>query len=115
MVNAKINKTQVQQTRVNKKPHIESASSKIAPSLYPPIDFDIDVNIEKESLFRNRFIIIGSIKTIIEIIAITPQEFFIKERLEVTVRSASLTDEPTRGTKLLMAKRAVFIEILSTL
>lgn len=46
-------------------------------------------------------------------IAIIPQEFFIKDMLEVTVLNASLTVEPTIGIKLLMANFAVFIEILS--
>ena len=49
------------------------------------------------------------------IIAITPQEFFMKERLEVTVLNASFTLEPTIGIKLLMANLAVLIEMLSAL
>ena len=66
-------------------------------------------------MFKNRLIIIGSIKTTIEIIATTPQEFLINAKLEVTVLKASLTEEPTRGTKLLIAKRAVLIDKLSAL
>ena len=46
-------------------------------------------------------------------IAIIPQEFFIKDILDVTVLNASLTVEPTIGMKLLIANFAVFIEILS--
>jgi len=105
----------VQHTSVNKNPQIESASSKIAPSLFPPIDFDIEDRMEKESLFKNKFIIIGSINTTMAMIATIPQELLIKERLDVTVLKASFTEEPTRGTKLLIAKRAVLIDKLSTL
>ena len=46
-------------------------------------------------------------------IPIIPQEFLIKDMLDVTVRNASLTVEPTIGIKLLIANFAVFIEILS--
>ena len=66
-------------------------------------------------MFKNRLITIGSINTATEIIAIIPHEFFINERLAVTVLSDSLTEEPTSGTKLLIAKRAVFIDKESTL
>ena len=44
-----------------------------------------------------------------------PQDILIRDKLDVIVRKASLTEEPTNGTKLLMAKRAVFNEIESTL
>ena len=46
-------------------------------------------------------------------IATTPHEFFIKDILDVTVRKASLTVEPTIGIKLLIANFAVFIDMLS--
>lgn len=105
----------MQATSVNKKLQIESASSKIVASLCPLIAFDIVASIENDSLLRKRLINIGSIRTTMEIIAIIPQEFFINERLEVTVLKASFTDEPTRGTKLLIANLAVFIDMLSTL
>ena len=49
------------------------------------------------------------------IIATIPLDFFSKERLEEIVLNASLTEEPTNGTVLLMAKRAVFIEMVSAL
>lgn len=57
----------------------------------------------------------GSIRTAIDIIPIIPQELLIKERLAVTVRRDSFIDEPTKGTKLLIANLAVFTEIESTL
>ena len=57
--------------------------------------------------------IIGSIISAIINIAITPHVLLIKLRLEETVRKASLIDAPTIGTKLLIAKRAVFIDKLS--
>lgn len=115
IVNAKINKTQLQQTRVSIKPQIESASSKIVASRCPPIAFDIVANTENESLFKNKLIIMGSIRTAIDIIPIIPQELLIKERLAVTVRRDSFIDEPTKGTKLLIANLAVFTEMESTL
>lgn len=115
IVNAKINKTEEQATRVKINVQIESASSNSVASLLLLIALDMVDSIEKESLFKKRFNIIGSINTTIAIMAIIPQEFLISDRLEETVLSASLTDEPTKGTKLLMAKRAVFKERVSTL
>lgn len=110
-----INKTQLQQTRVNINPHIESASSNTADSLLQPIKRAKEVDMLNDNLFKNRLMIIGSIINAIEIIAITPHELFIKERLDVTVLSASFIDEPTRGTKLLIANLAVFKDKLSLL
>ena len=110
-----MNKTQEQATRVKINVQIESASSSKTASLLLLIAFAIEERIEKESLFKNRLIKIGSMSTTIAIMAIIPQEFFISERLEETVLNASLTDEPTKGTKLLIANRAVFSEIVSTL
>lgn len=115
IVIANINRTQPQQTRASKNPQIESASSSTPLSLLQPISLAREANKLNESLFKNKLIIIGSIKIAIEIIAITPQEFFIKERLDVTVLNASFIDEPTMGTKLLIANLAVFIERLSAL
>ena len=115
IVSAKINKTQVQETIVNKNPQIESASSRIALSLLTLIIFATDDKILKESLFKKRFIIIGSIRTAKEIIPIIPEDFFIRSRLEFTVLKASFTDAPTRGTKLLIANLAVLIETESAL
>ena len=68
-----------------------------------------------ESLFKKRLIIIGSIKTAKEIIPIIPEVFLIKSRLELTVLKVSFTEEPTNGTKLLIANRAVLIETESAL
>ena len=102
-------------TIVKRNPQIESASSKMELSLPTFISFAREDKILKDSLFKNRLIIIGSIKTAIEIIPIIPEDFFIKSRLELTVLSASLTDEPTNGTKLLIANRAVLIETESAL
>lgn len=42
------------------------------------------------------------------IIAIIPHVFFIADKLALTVLNASLTVEPTMGTKLLIANFAVF-------
>ena len=108
-----MNNTQVQHTRVNTKPQTESASSRIDASLPPPIARDIVAKIENEILFKKILIIMGSIKTAMVISAITPQEFLISERLDVTVRKASFTDEPTNGTKLLIANLAVLSESVS--
>jgi len=49
------------------------------------------------------------------IIAITPQDFFIIVRLALTVLKVSLTEAPTKGTKLLIANLVVFKEIESAL
>ena len=105
----------MQATIVNKKPQHESASSKIALSLSALTSCAIEERMLKESLFKNRLIIIGSIITAIAIIAIIPEDFLIKERLEETVRIASLTEEPTKGTKLLIANLTVFCERESAL
>ena len=110
MVIAKINKTQVMDTKVSKKPHIESASSSIPASLPPPTSLATEANMLKLTLFRKRFIITGSIIRAIEITARTPQELLIKEMLVETVRNASFMDGPTIGAKLLIANRAVFKE-----
>lgn len=115
MVSAKINKTQVQETIVKRNPHTESASSKMLLSLLTFISFAREDSILNESLFKNRLIIIGSIKTAKEIMPMMPEDFFIRSRLELTVLKASLTDEPTSGTKLLMANLAVLIDNESAL
>ena len=67
----------------------------------------------KSNLCNNSEIMAGSIIRATIIIAITPQEFFIKAILDVTVLNASFTVEPTMGIKLLIANFAVLIEILS--
>lgn len=113
IVMAKINNTQQEHTSVNKNPHIESASSNTEDSLVPPIILERLDKILNESLLRSKFIIIGSIIKAIIIMAKIPQEPFITEMLLVTVRNASLMEEPTRGTKLLIANLAVFIDKLS--
>ena len=100
---------------VKRKPQQESASSKIALSLSALTSCAIEVSILKESLFKNKLIIIGSIITAMAIIAIIPQDFLIKERLEETVRIASFTEEPTKGTKLLIANLTVFCDRESAL
>ena len=110
-----MNKTQLQHTSVKIKLQAESASSKTAASFFPPTTFDIVASREKESLFKNRLITIGSIRIATDMIATIPQEFFINERLVVTVRRDSFTEEPTSGTKLLIANRAVLIDKESTL
>lgn len=115
IVNANMNKTHVQHIIVNRKLQVESASSKIAPSFPEPINRAIELNILKEILFRKRFMIIGSIITAIAIMAIIPVDFFMYDKLDVTVRNASFTEEPTRGTALLIANLAVFIDIESAL
>lgn len=114
-VKPKINKTDVQAQSVKRKVHIESASSKIAFSPCPPIAPDTMDNMLNESLFKNKFMITGKVMTAIAIMAITPQELFIDAMLELKVRRASFTDEPTKGTKLLMANLAVFIDSESAL
>lgn len=73
----------------------------------------IDDVMLKSSLLRSKEIIAGSIIMAIIIIAIIPQEFFIKDMLDVIVLNASLTVVPTIGIKLLIANFAVFIDILS--
>ena len=110
-----MNSTQVQATIVKRNPQIESASSRMALSLFTFIIFAREDNMLKESLFKKRLIIIGNIKIAIEIIPIIPDDFFIKSKLEFTVRKASLTEAPTNGTKLLIAKRAVLIDKESAL
>lgn len=114
IVSAKMNNTQLQQTSVSIKPHTESASSNTAASFFAPIAFDIVARIEKDSLFKNKLMIIGIISTAIEIIATIPHEFLISERLDVTVLKDSFTEEPTKGTKLLIANLAVLMDIEST-
>ena len=95
---------------VRRKLQMDSASSKIPFSLCAPIAPEIIAKMLKEILFKNRLIIMGRVIIAIETIAIIPQEDFIRDRLELRVLRASLTEEPTSGTKLLIAKRAVFIE-----
>ena len=75
--------------------------------------FEIPPKSPNEILFRNRYIIIGNIINAIITIAKTPQELFIKPRLDETVRNASFIDAPTIGRKLLIAKRAVLIVSVS--
>ena len=111
----KIKRTQLAQTNVNIYKQIESASSRMTLCLSQCNIFDIDARRPKLSLFKNKYIIIGIIMSAIDIMAITPHEFLIKEREEEIVFKASLTDAPTKGVKLLMAKRAVFKVIVSTL
>ena len=115
IVRANMKSTQVQQTRVSKKLHMESASSRMEDSELPPISFETVAKIEKEILFKNKLIINGSINTTIEMIAITPQEFFMIDKLAVTVLKLSFTLEPTTGTKLLIANLAVLMDKESTL
>lgn len=110
MVSAKINITQVQATKTSINPQRESASSNISPSDEQFSALHTDPRNPKESLYSNKCIIIGTIKSAIAIIAIIPQVLLITPRLDDTVLKASLIDAPTIGTKLLIAKRAVFIE-----
>ena len=105
----------MQETKVSKNPQTESASSKIEFSLLQPISLDSEDSRLKESLFKKRLIIMGSIMTATAIIAITPQDFFIIVRLALTVLKVSLTEAPTKGTKLLIANLVVFKEIESAL
>lgn len=76
---------------------------------------EIDESKAKEILFKIKYIIIG--KTIKKTISIpkTPLELFIIPMLDDTAFKESLTDAPTKGTKLLIANRAVFNEIVSAL
>lgn len=67
-----MNNTEVQHTIVSIKPQIVSASSKIAPSPPPFIALEIVVRILKESLCKNKFMIIGSIISAIAMMAIVP-------------------------------------------
>ncbi len=110
-----MNNMQVQETNVNKKPQTESASSKTVLSLLQLSSLDKEESRLNDSLFKNKLIIIGNIITATAIIAIIPQDFFINERLALTVLSASLTEAPTNGTKLLIANLAVFKEMESAL
>ena len=98
---------------MRKKAQIESASSRQEASLSAPIIFVIDARRLKESLYKNKFIIIGSIINAITIMAITPLVLLIMDILLATVLNASFIDEPTIGTKLLIANLAVFNERLS--
>ena len=75
--------------------------------------FAIDEVILNNNLFRRREIIDGIIIIAMIIIAIIPHEFFINDMLDVIVRKASFTVEPTIGIKLLIANFAVLIEMLS--
>lgn len=109
-----MNKTQVQHTSVKRNVQIELASSRIEPCSSHPTILETEPSIPKESLFKNKKIISGSIITAMAIIAIIPQELFINDILVETVRRASFIDAPTIGTKLLIAKRAVFIDKEST-
>ena len=58
---------------------------------------------------------VGKVSSTTATIAITPQEFFINDMLDVIVLNASEMEGPTIGTKLPNAKRAVFIESESAL
>ena len=113
IVSAKINKIQVQITNTRKNPQIEPASSNIDPSLLQFKALDIDADRLNISLLISKFIIMGNIIKAIIIIAIIPQEFFIADKLALTVRNASFTVPPMNGTKLLIANFAVFIDRLS--
>jgi hypothetical protein len=110
IVSAKINNTQVQHTRASKNPQIESASLSIIDGFSFPSILEIELSKLNDSLFTNRFIIIGSIIKIITVTPIIPVLLLIRDKLEVTYFNASLTEAPTNGTKLLIAKRAVFID-----
>ena len=57
----------------------------------------------------------GIIIRAIMMIANIPHADFKYDKLEVTVFKASFIDEPTRGTRLLKAKRIVFKETESAL
>ena len=106
----KIKRVQVQAIKVSIYVHKESASSKIALCMPQSIVLDMPPRSPKQSLFRKTYIIIGSIISAMTNIATTPHEFLIILRLVETVRNASLIEAPTMGTKLLIAKRAVFID-----
>ena len=113
MVKANIKSMQVHKTSASINPHTEEASSITVHSLSHFKHFAIAPKILKSNLCNNSEIIAGSIIRATIIIAITPQEFFIKAILDVTVLNASFTVEPTMGIKLLIANFAVLIEILS--
>lgn len=110
MVNAKINITHVQEASASRKPQIELLSSVMLDSLFNPRHFAIPDNILNDSLFKNREIIAGRTDIIITIIAITPRDPLINERLVETVFNDSPTAPPTIGIKLDIANFAVFIE-----
>ena len=113
MVNANINKIEVHITRASKNPHIEEASSIIIASLSHFKHLATEPIKLSNNLWINKEIIDGKTIIVITIIATIPQEFLIKEMLEMTVLKASFTVVPTIGMKLLMANLAVFIEMLS--
>ena len=71
--------------------------------------------IENVNLFSSNDIIEGKVIMAITIIAIIPQELFTSERLDVTVLSESLINEPTIGMKFPIANFAVRIDKESTL
>ena len=61
----------------------------------------------KEILFNQIDIIIGIVSSKITIIAMVPQELFIRLKLDEIVAIESLTNPPTRGMKFPIANRAV--------
>ncbi len=94
---------------------MDSPSFITATSFVHPKALAIPLDKLKTSRFSSRDIKIGkAIKTII-IIPSAPHEFLMYDMLDVSVRKASFTDEPTTGMKLLIANFAVFIEIESAL
>ena len=113
IVTAKMKRIHVQQTMVNMCVQSALASSNISPCLSHFKIREIPPKSPNESLFKNRYITIGSIISAIKIIASAPQELLIMPRLAETVRNASFIEAPTIGTKELIAKRAVLIVSVS--
>ena len=91
-------------------PQSVDASSVILHSCSHPKALEIPDIISKDSLLNRRDIMTGKVMSRITIIAITPQELFIKLRLEVMVFKDSLTNPPTIGIKLPIANLAVRID-----
>ena len=108
-----MNKTEEQDTSVSKYVQSESASSSIQLSLPLRSDFEIEESKPKEILFSIKYIMIGNTMRKTIKIPLTPHERLIIPMLEDTVLSASFIEEPTKGTKLLIANLAVFNETVS--
>ena len=87
--------------------HRFDASSQILDSASTPIDLEIPLIMSKLNLFKIKDITIGKIKRMITIIAKTPQELFIKEKLAETVFIESPINPPTTGMKFPIANLTV--------
>ena len=114
IVRAKINTTAIREAIAKVKEHTVVASSRTLHSFSLPSALEIPLIRLKDNRYNKSDITTGRVIITIAIIATTPHELFIKERLEDIVFSESLKNPPTIGIKLPMANRAVRSESVST-